>query len=126
MDYILVNGDTVNFLPTFGAATVVPQPGMRSASGPATLLGKKLCVDGDEGQVSVPGCIYMTPQFCIPGTGTLKLDSLASDQKAEHTKTGDKVVLRKGSQCSAKVEVQSPAQQPPPGPGSPIPDSTSQ
>ena len=123
-DFILIDGDTVSFLPTFGAATVVPQPGKLAASGPATLQGKKLCVDGDEGQVSVAGCTYLTPQYSIPGSGTLKIDALAGDQKAQKTKTGDKLVLLKGSQFTAKFEVQSPAQQPPPGPGSPIPDPT--
>jgi hypothetical protein len=125
-DFILIDGDTVNFLPSFGAATVVPQPGKLAASGPGTLNGKKLCVDGDEGKVSVAGCVYMTPQYCIPGSGTLKIDALAGDQKAKKTKTGDKPVLLKGTQFTAKFEVQSPAQQPPPGPGSPIPDPMSQ
>jgi hypothetical protein len=125
-DFILMEGDKANFLPTFGAAVVVVQPGDLKGSGPATLKGKKLCVDGDEGQVSVPGCMYMTPQYCIPGTGTLKIDALAGDQKAQHTKTGGKLVLLKGSQFTAKFEVQSPAQQPPPSGGPPIPDPTPQ
>jgi len=125
-DLILIDGDTVNFLPSFGAATVIPQPGTLEGSGPATLDGKKLCVDGDESKVEVAGCTYMTPQYCIPGTGTLKIDSLASDQKATKTQTGGKAVLLKGNTFTAKFEVQSPAQQPPPGPGSPIPDPTTQ
>jgi len=114
------------FQATFGAATVVPQPGTLAASGPGTLDGKKLCVDGDEGKVSVAGVTYTTPQYSIPGTGTLKIASLAGDQKAQKTKTGDKLVLLKGSEFTAKFEVQSPAKQPPPGPGSPIPDATPQ
>lgn len=125
-DFILIDGDTVTFLPSFGAATVVPQPGTLSASGPATLNGKKVCVDGDESKVSVAGCTYMTPQYSIPGTGTLKIASLAGDQKATKTNTGGKAVLLKGKTFTAKFEVQSPAMQPPPGPGSPIPDSTPQ
>jgi hypothetical protein len=125
-DLILIDGDQVIFLPPFGAAVVVPQPGKLEGSGPATLKGKKLCVEGDEGKVSVPGCMYMTPQYCIPGTGTLKIDALAGDQKAKKTNTGGKVVLLKGKQFTAKFEVQGPAMQPPPGPGPPIPDPTSQ
>lgn len=125
-DFILVDGDTVTFLPSFGAAIVVPQPGKLAGSGPATLKGKKLCVEGDEGDVSVAGCTYMTPQYCIPGTGTLKIASLAGDQKAKKTKTGGKAVLLKGKKFTAKLEVQSPAQQPPPAPGPPIPDPTPQ
>lgn len=125
-DFVLIDGDQVIFLPPFGAATVVPQPGKLEGSGPATHKGKNVCVDGDEGKVSVPGCMYMTPQYCIPGTGTLKIDSLAGDQKAKKTSTGGKEVLLKGTKFTAKLEVQSPAQQPPPGSGPPIPDPTSQ
>ena len=123
---ILIDGDLAMFLPSFGAATVVVQPGTMKASGPATIGGKKICVDGDESKVEVPGCVYITAQHSIPGTGTLKIAALASDQKAKKTKTGGKAVLLKGSQFTAKFEVQSPAQQPPPGPGSPIPDATPQ
>jgi hypothetical protein len=83
-------------------------------------------VDGDEKDVSVPGCTYMTPQYSIPGTGTLKISALAGDQKAKKTQTGGKLVLLKGSSFTAKFEVQSPAKQPPPGPGSPIPDASPQ
>jgi hypothetical protein len=125
-DLVLIDGDQVIFLPSFGAATVVPQPGKLEGSGPGTHKGKNLCVEGDEGKVSVAGCMYTTPQYCIPGTGTLKIDTLAGDQKATKTNTGGKAVLLKGTKFTAKFEVQSPAQQPPPGPGSPIPDPTSQ
>jgi len=126
VDFVLIEGDKANFLPNFGAAVVVVKPGDLKGSGPGTLKGKKLCVDGDEKQVSVAGCTYMTPQYCIPGTGTLKIDALAGNQKATKTQTGGKAVLLKGGSFTAKFEVQSPAKQPPPGPGSPIPDSTSQ
>lgn len=126
LDFVLIEGDKAMFLPSFSPAVVVVQPGELKGSGPGTLNGKKICVDGDEKNVSVPGCTYMTPQYSIPGTGTLKIASLGGDQKASKTKTGGKPVLLKGSSFTAKFEVQSPAQQPPPGPGSPIPDSTPQ
>ena len=125
-DYILIDGDIANFMPNFGVAVVVVQPGALQGSGPATLNGKNICVDGDEQNVSVPGCMYIAGQYSIPGTGTLKIDSLAGDQVATKTQTGGTAVMLKGSQFNAKFEVQSPAQQPPPGPGSPIPDSTTQ
>jgi hypothetical protein len=125
-DFIMIDGDMANFLPTFGAAVVVVQPGSLKGSGPATLNGKKVCVEGDEKNVSVPGCTYMTPQYSIPGTGTLKIADLAPNQKAKKTKTGGKAVMLKGGSFTAKFEVQSPAQQPPPGPGPPIPDATPQ
>ena len=123
-DFVLIEGDKANFLPNFGPAVVAVRPGNLQGSGPSTLNGKKLCVDGDEKKVSVPGCIYVTPQYSIPGTGTLKIASLAANQKAKKTQTGGKPVLLKGSAFNAEFEVQSPAQQPPPGPGAPIPDST--
>jgi len=122
-DYVLLDGDQAVFLPSFGAATVVVQPGKLAGSGPATLGDKKLCVDGDEASVAVRGCIYMTPQHSIPGTGTLEISALAGDQKASKTRSGDTLVLLVGSTFTAQFTVQSPAQQPPPGPGSPIPDA---
>jgi hypothetical protein len=125
-DFILIDGDKAMFLPAFGPATVVVRPGDLKGSGPATLNGKKMCVDGDEKTVSVPGCMYMAPPYVIPGTGTLKIAALAGNQKAQKTKTGGKPVLLKGGNFTAKFEVQNPAKQPPPGPGSPIPDATPQ
>ena len=125
-DFILIEGDEVIFLPAFTPATVIVQPGKIEASGPATIGGKKICVEGDESKVAVAGCSYITPQYSIPGTGTLKIAVLAGDQKAAKTQTGGKAVLLKGGSFSARFEVQSPAQQPPPGPGSPVPDSTPQ
>ncbi|MGR9053656.1 MAG: hypothetical protein ACU84J_13505 [Gammaproteobacteria bacterium] len=121
-DFILVDGDQAVFLPNFGAAVVIVRPGMLSAGGAATRGGKKLCIVGDEKNVSVPGCLYTTPQYSIPGTGTLKIAALADDQKAEKTRSAGTAVMLKGSRFNAEFEIQSPAQQPPPGPGSPIPD----
>jgi hypothetical protein len=123
-DFILIDGDLAVFLPSFGAAIVVVRPGVLTGSGPATLDGKLLCVDGDEKNVSVPGCAYVAPPYVIPGVGTLSIASLAGDQKAEKSETGGKSVLLKGSMFNATFEVQSPAMQPPPGAGSPIPDAT--
>jgi hypothetical protein len=56
----------------------------------------------------------------------LKIAALAGNQVAKKTKTNGKGMILKGAQFTAKFEVQSPAQQPPPGPGSPIPDATPQ
>lgn len=113
-DFILVEGDKANFNPSFGAAIVVVRPGDLKGSGKSTLKGKKVCIDGDEKKVSVPGCTYMTPQYSIPGVGTLKIAALGGDQKAKKTKSAGKPVLLKGSTFTAKFEVQSPAKMPPP------------
>jgi Contractile injection system spike tip protein len=125
-DFILIEGDQVTFLPNFGAAVVVVHPGQLKGSGPCTLNGKKVCVDGDQDEVSLPGCPYMTPQYSIPGNGTLKIAALAPNQKARQTTMNGKALLLKGGDFIAKFEVQSPARQPPPGPGAPIPDPTRQ
>ena len=121
-DLILIDGDQADFMPNFGAAVVVVRPGTLSASGPATLDGKSVCVEGDEASVSVPGCMYTTSQYCIPGTGTLEVDSLAADQVAQKTRTGGTPVMLVGSTFTAKFQVQSPAQQP--TAASPVPDAT--
>jgi hypothetical protein len=114
-DYVLVDGDKAIFLPAFGAATVVVQPGSLKASGPAQDGGKKLCVVGDEASVSVRGCMYITSSFPIPGTGTLEIAALASDQQATKTETGHTKVLLVGSKFTARFVVQSPAQLATPG-----------
>ena len=124
-DYIIINGDLAIFDVTFGAATVVVRPGIMQATGLSTRSGKKICVKGDEAQVAVPGCMYITPQYVIPGTGTLKIASLAGDQATQTTKSGKKAIIIKGSSFIARFEVQSPAQQPNP-PGPPIPDGSPQ
>jgi hypothetical protein len=120
---VLVDGDIVNFLPTFGPAIVAVRPGRLSGSGPAKIGGKPACVEGDESKVSVPGCMYFTPQYSIAGVGTLKIQSLAPDQQTQTSKTGGKPMLLKGGSFTASFEVESPAQQPPPAPGPPIPRS---
>ncbi|APR88501.1 hypothetical protein A7982_13850 [Minicystis rosea] len=122
--HILIDGDKAIFFHTFGPALVLPRPGELKGSGPATLDGKKICVEGDEGKVSVANCSYVKPGYSIPGKGTLKIAALGSDQKAKKTKTGDKAVLLKGTTFEATFEVQNPAKQPPKGPGPPIPDAT--
>lgn len=111
-DFIIIDGDTAQFLPMFGQAIVIPQPGTISGSGPMTLNGKKVCIEGDESSVAVRGCMYMTPDFPIPGVGTLKIDSLSNDQKAQHSNNGDTPLILKGSQFNAVFEVQSPAIKP--------------
>ncbi len=125
-DFILVTGDKATFNPTFGAATVVPQPGTLVGSSENTIDGNPVCVDGDEKKVIVSSCMYTTPQYSTPGVGTLSIKSLGKNQKAKKNKSGGKPVLLKGSTFTAKFQVMTPAQQPPPGPGPPIPDATLQ
>jgi hypothetical protein len=122
-DHVIIDGDTATFMPNFAPATIIPVPGRITGSGPPTATGKPLCIDGDEGSVEVPGVVYMTPQYSIPGTGTLKIDALGSDQLSQVATVDGTALILKGSTFTAKLEVQSPAQQPAP-PGPPVPDST--
>ena len=123
-DFILITGDIVMFNPTFGQAIVVVQPGTLSGTSTDKIGGMAVCVEGDEANVMVPGCTYMAPPYVIPGVGMLSIDSLGSDQVAHKTTSSGTAVLLKGSTFNAKFQVMVPAQQPPPGPGPPIPDST--
>ena len=124
MDTVLIDGDQALFMPSFGMATVVVRPGQLSASGPATLGKKKLCVVGDEGSVSVPGCTYMTPIYSIPGVGTLEIASIADNQKAQKTKTDSTQLMLVGGNFTARFKVDAPAGKPPPPPGPPVADAT--
>jgi hypothetical protein len=123
-DFILVEGDTVQFEPVFGAANVTVRPGQLVAHVTATIQGRKISVVGDEKNVLVPGCAYVTATHTIPGLGTLTIANLAEDQSANKTTIAGQKVLLTGSQFTAKLTVLTPAQQPPPGPGSPTPDTT--
>lgn len=108
-DFILIDGDIAQFLPNFGAAVVVVQPGALRGSGRSTYRNKPLCIRGDEGSVQVPGCMYISGAFSNPGTGTLKISALGSDQLARQTRSNGEPVLLKGSRFEAVFEVQSPA-----------------
>lgn len=108
-DFILIDGDIALFQPNFGPAVVTVQPGKLHGSGPATCYGKPVCVQGDESGVQVPGCPYISGAFVTPGSGTLKISALGSDQMARKIASGEKPVLLKGSSFQAVFEVQSPA-----------------
>ena len=123
-DYILITGDKAMFNPNFGQATVTVRPGDLIGTGKDKINQKLVCVDGDEKKVTVPGCPYITPQYSIPGVGMLIIESLAGNQKAKKTKSGNKPVLLKGRSFKAKFQVMVPAMQP--SAPSPIPDATTQ
>src|SRR3954463_16401674 len=125
-DYVILEGDLAVFMPAFGAAVVVVRPGRIIASGVTSLMGKKICVKGDETKLMVHGCAYITPVYSIPGVGTLKINALGGNQTSKKTKSSGKEVIVKGSSFKAVFEVQTPAQQPPKGPTPPVPDTTPQ
>lgn len=123
-DFILITGDKAMFNPNFGQAVITVRPGNLIGTGKDKINGKQVCVDGNERRVTVSGCTYTTPQHIIPGKGMLFIESLAGNQKAKKTKSGNKPVLLKGGQFKAKFTVIVPAQQP--SAPSPIPDTTPQ
>lgn len=116
-DFILVDGDTVTFIAAFPPASVTVLPGTITGTGPATIAGKPVCVEGDEASVEVAQCPYYTPIYSIPGMGTLKIKKLDAAQVATKTASGGKKVLLKGVQFEAVFEVATAAKQPPPPPG---------
>jgi len=119
-DFILMEGDKAIFDQIFGAAIVVVQPGTLLATGPATINGKKVCVQGDESKVSVSGCSYSMPPFAN-GVGTLEIAALAANQIATKTNSGDKAVLLVGSKFQARFVVTVKAMDP-----NRVPDANSQ
>ena len=127
-DFAIVDGDWVQFLPAFPPANVVVQMARISATrfppsmpGYFDVNGRAPCVEGDEQRVLVPGCVYMTPQFSIPGTGTLRIEVLLPTNFAQNTRIAGKRVIVRGTQFPARFEVQNPARQPM-APVGPIPD----
>ncbi len=121
-DFIIKDGDLANFLPNFGNAVVTVRPGPISADSKSEINGSPMAVDGDESTVEVSGCMYLAPPFVIPGSGTIKIKALGSDQLAKKYTVEGKMVILKGSQFEAEFQVQNPAQQP--TPSGPVPDST--
>ena len=75
----------------------------------SALKNRKSPVPDGEGSVQVPGCMYISGAFSNPGTGTLKISALGSDQLARQTRSNGEPVLLKGSRFEAVFEVQSPA-----------------
>lgn len=112
-EYLLGNGDTVMFLPNFGVAMVVVRPTIIKGRSKANVMGKKVCVEGDQKHVLVLGCVYTTPIYIVPGVGNLSIKSLAQDQKSKLLKINNKLVLLQGGNFKASFKVVTPAQTPP-------------
>lgn len=123
-DLVIIDGDKAIFIPVFGAAIVAVKPGKMAGTGKTTIGGKNVCVLGDEANLEVPGCNYFTASHVKPGSGTIKIKSLAGNQKAKKTKSGGKEIIIKGAQFNAVFEIQTPAEDitPVASGGSPIPD----
>ena len=120
-DTAIITGDQVQFLPAQGAA-ILMAPAMIpiNGSGTMTVMGKPVCLKGDEKNVQMP-IPYIAAPYVIPGMGLLKISALGGDQLSKKLMNGKKLIL-KGSQFDAEMQVTAPAQQP--TPTGPVPDST--
>lgn len=127
MDFIVIDGDTVEFESSFGDASVVVQSGTMIGSGHGSVDGYPMCIDGDEGKMVPVGPVaYTTKTHTIPGQGLLSIDSLASDQLATQTSCDGTAVILVGSKFNAKFTVVVPAMQPQSPPATPTPDNNTE
>lgn len=111
----VLDGDSVDFEPAFGPAQVVVRPGtIRASRSHFTVLGRAVCVLGDETFVEVPDCLYTTPACPVPGRGKLTIEAIAPDQESRRALVGDQHALVKGQRMPARFTVAEPAKQPPP------------
>lgn len=118
-----MDGDLALFEPTFGAATVIVRPGSLAASGAAKVAaGRKWCIDGDEASVAVSQCPYFTPQYGIPGSGTLTVQSLEPAHRCTKLRNTGAAALLVGPGFKAKLTVSVAAMMP--TPTGPQPDPT--
>ncbi len=117
MDYVLIDGDTVTYLGF--PPTIVVLPGRLTASGPATVGDKLVCIEGDEASGKVDNVPYSMPPF-VGGMGTLEIVALAPNHKATKTKSGSTLMLLLGGSFTARFKVVAPAMDPSSG----SPDST--
>jgi hypothetical protein len=121
MDFVIVNGDQAVFDPSFPPATVTAPPGVITGTAKGRVSGLLACVEGDEASVVVAGAVYFTPSFPIPGAGTLTIESLGPDQKAQKGKAGGRVFILRGSKFRARFQVNAPATAPSGGAPDPTP-----
>jgi hypothetical protein len=113
VDSVLVDGDMVIFHSNFGIALVIAPPGQLQAQGKTTINNKKVCIEGDEKNVSV-NATYTAGPYTIPGVGLLTIESLAPNQKTTTETDSGRALLLKGGQFTAKFQVTTPAHVPSP------------
>lgn len=120
-DPIVVTGDFAVFPTSCGGATLPPMRAPMVGTGRGAVLGKRVCVDGDERKILISGVSYTTATHTIPGVGALMIQQLAPAQKSKKTKSGGKPVLIATGKFTVKFLVMAPAQQP--AAPNPIPDT---
>lgn len=105
---VVIDGDALKFETNFGANIVTPTaPCLIQGSGEADITNKKICVLGDESKVSI-AATYIKSTHPTPGTGTITIAALASDQQAVFV-TARTAVIVVGSQFTVRFTPSSPA-----------------
>ncbi|MEL5415044.1 hypothetical protein PTR35_22200 [Serratia nevei] len=108
---VVIDGDTLKFDTNFGANIVTPTaPCLIQGRGEADITNKKICVLGDESQVSIEA-MYTKSSHPTPGTGNITIAALAADQQAAFA-TAKTAVIVVGSQFTARFTPSSPAMDP--------------
>nr|WP_241391073.1 hypothetical protein [Serratia proteamaculans]ULG16485.1 Afp10 [Serratia proteamaculans] len=109
---VVIDGDALTFNPQLGAITITPPTQPRiSGSGEASIEGKKVCIVGDEEQISFTVDYIKPPFVASPGKGTLTIKALASDQQAAFAMAPAPMILV-GSQFTTQFQPTTPAQDP--------------
>jgi hypothetical protein len=109
---VVIDGDVLTFNLQLGAITITSPPQPRiSGSGEASIEGKKICIVGDEEQVSFTVDYIKPPFVATPGNGTLTIKALASDQQAAFAMAPAPMILV-GRQFTTQFQPMKPAQDP--------------
>lgn len=110
---VVIDGDALTFNPQLDAMITITPPSQPriSGSGEASIEGKKVCIVGDEKQVSFTVDYIKPPFVASPGKGTLTIKALASDQQAKFAMAPAPMILV-GSQFTTQFQPTKPAQDP--------------
>jgi len=122
VDYIVVTGDTIMWMPSFGSATVLA-PATAVVSGSAAkvkVTQKAMALEGDEMKWMSTPVPYMSGSFSVPGMAVCKVQKLGADQTTSTTTFEGKAGIIKGSNFMAVLMVMVPAMMP--TPAGPVPD----
>lgn len=107
-DYVVIDGDRLQFDQMFGINVVTPtEIPQIHGSGEAAIENKKICILGDDKKVSVPAS-YHNANYPSQGSGKITITSLANDQQAGFAKTETPVIVV-GSKFTASFTPEVPA-----------------
>ncbi|MGJ0579610.1 hypothetical protein ACR71G_16410 [Xenorhabdus bovienii] len=105
---IVVDGDVLQFDPSFGDRQVIISiPGKISGTGHVQVNGKKICILGDEKQISV-SATYTTTTHTTLGKGTITISALDASQQALQCTSGAALII-KGQKFTALFTPELPA-----------------